>query len=260
MAQIALYEWVQDGPFNGVMGQSQSRVDLTGAFEANPIPTLIMEGEWDLTWGPEKRGVLAGNHPNARMVTFEKAGHSIFNEDTEAFFATLQEFVGALTPVEPGDMETFKADLQEWREEWMASAAYNLTVIDWGRGASEEIARTFSPSWVEETLEPHGYLRLGFALYDVERYEEALSVFTRLGLEAEGEGDPPMVAVAAIWEGHMLDLLGRREEAIAKYQAVVEMDVQASRSHDQYGLRYAPSPYAAERIETPFRRIENRSR
>lgn len=260
MAQIALYEWVHDGNFNGVMSQSQSRVDLTGAFEANPIPTLIMEGEWDLTWGEEKRAVIARNHPNARMVTFQKAGHSIFNEDSEAFFRTLREFVQDLAPVDPGALATFEAELGEWREAWMASPAYNLSVMDWGKAASEEIAEAFSPAWVQETIDLIRYLRLGFALYDVERYEEALGVFARLGTEARLGGDERMAAVGAIWEGHMLDLLGRREEALARYRVVVEMDVQASTSHDQYGLRYVPSPYAAERLMTPFTRIENRMR
>ena len=30
-------------------------------------------------------------------------------------------------------------------------------------------------------------------------------------------------------------------------------------SHGQYGMKYRPSPYAAERLKTPFRRIENNS-
>jgi tetratricopeptide (TPR) repeat protein len=260
MAQIALYEWVHDGNFNGVMGQSASRVDLTGAFDANPIPTLIMEGEWDLTWGPEKRLALAENHPNAKMLTFEEAGHSIFNEDTEGFFTALQGFLQGLGPVDPQALVAFKAELETWREAWMASPRYALRVVDWGQGASEEIAETFSPGWMEELTSASDYLRLGFALYDVRRYEEALGVFARFEAEARQDGNQVYVVMASIWEAHMLDLLGRRSEAVALYQRVAEMDIQRTYSHDQYGLRYAPSPYAAERIKTPFQRIENRER
>ncbi|MGD8726844.1 MAG: alpha/beta fold hydrolase, partial [Gemmatimonadales bacterium] len=104
MAQIALYEWVHDGNFNSIMNQSRVRVDLTRAFDANPIPTLIMEGAWDLTWGQEKRAALAANHPNARMVVFERAGHSIFDEDPGGFFTALREFVQGVTPVQPEAM------------------------------------------------------------------------------------------------------------------------------------------------------------
>ena len=261
MAQIALYEWVQDGNFNSIMNQSKSRVDLTGAFDANPIPTLIMEGEWDLTWGPEKRTALAANHPNGWMVTFEHAGHSIFNEDPEGFFSTLRDFMQGLTPVDPESMARFKADLQQWREAWMASPGYNLRVVDWGRAASESIAQAFEPSWVEQTSAPTEYLRLGFALYDVERYDDARTVFAHFRTESRREGaEETIIALASIWEAHMLDLLGRRSEAVALYQEVADMDLQDTWSHGQYGLRYRLSPYAAERLDTPFQRIENRQR
>ncbi|UCG87490.1 MAG: alpha/beta fold hydrolase [Gemmatimonadota bacterium] len=260
MAHIALYEWVQDGNFNSIMNQSKNRVDLTGAFDANPIPTLITEGEWDLTWGPEKKHALAANHPNGRMVIFEHAGHSIFNEDPEGFFGTLRDFVEGLTLVEPEAMATFKAELDVWREAWMASPAYNLRVVDWGRGASESIAEAFEPSWVEETRTTIEYLRLGFALYDVERYDDARAVFAHFRAESRREGSAQAIALASIWEAHMLDLLGRRSEALALYREVADMDLQDTWSHSQYGMRYAPSPYAAERLDTPFQRIENRQR
>ncbi len=260
MAQIALYEWVQDRNFNSIMNQSQARVDLTEAFNANPIPTLIMEGEWDLTWGPEKRAALAANHPNGRMVVFEQAGHSIFNEDPEGFLKTLRDFVQGLPPVDPQAMEGFKARLEQWREAWMASPAYNLRVVDWGRGASESIAHAFEPSWVDETRTLTEYLRLGFALYDVERYDDARGVFAHFRAESGSEGTAESIALAAIWEAHMLDLLGRRSEAVALYQEVVDMDLQDTWSHGQYGMRYQLSAYAAERLETPFERIENRQR
>jgi len=258
MARIALYEWVQDGNFNGIMNQSKSRVDLSGAFDANPIPTLIMEGEWDLTWGPEKRTALAANHPNGQMVTFEHAGHSIFNEDPEGFFGALRNFVQGLTPVEPAAMARFTASLHEWREAWMASPAYNLRVMDWGLGASKSIAESFEPSWVEETNTSTDYLRLGFALYDVRRYDAARAVFAHFTAESRREGTAETIALASIWEAHMLDLLGRRREAVALYREVVDMDLQDTWSHGQYGLRYTLSPYAAERLDTPFQRIENR--
>jgi proline iminopeptidase len=260
MAQIALYEWVQDRNFNSIMNQSRVRVDLTGAFDANPIPTLIMEGEWDLTWGPEKKAALAANHPNGRMVIFEHAGHSIFDEDPEGFFSTLREFIEGITPVDPEDIARFKSGLDEWREAWMASPAYNLQVVDWGRGASESIAQAFEPSWLEESRTSTEYMRLGFALYDVERYEEARSVFAQFRTESRREGTPQTLALASIWEAHMLDLLGRRSEAVVLYREVADMDLDDRQSHGQYGMRYRLSPYAAARIDAPFERIENRNR
>lgn len=51
-----------------------------------------------------------------------------------------------------------------------------------------------------------------------------------------------------------------REEASARYQAVAELDSDLQWQQDQYGLVYHVSPYARERIQAPFRRIENRQR
>jgi hypothetical protein len=123
-----------------------------------------------------------------------------------------------------------------------------------------EIAEAFDPTWVEQVSTPTDYLRLGFALYDVERYEDARAVFARLRSVAQTEGEQSRAALASIWEAQMLDLLGRRSEAVALYQTVVDMDLQMDQMHGQYGSRYRLSPYAAERLETPFRRLENRNR
>ena len=66
--------------------------------------------------------------------------------------------------------------------------------------------------------------------------------------------------MALIWQGHMLDLLERRAEAIPLYQEAADMDVQESWQHTQFGLEYVLSPYAAERVSSPFRRLENQQR
>jgi tetratricopeptide (TPR) repeat protein len=100
-------------------------------------------------------------------------------------------------------------------------------------------------------------LRMGFALYDMKRYAEALEVFTRIEESARAEGSKDGQASAFIWQGHMLDLLGRREEAIARHRRVVEMGVESLSQHGQYGLDFADVPYASKRLETAFKRVEN---
>jgi len=260
MARIALYEWVQDDNFNSIMNQSKSRVDLTGAFDSNPIPTLIMEGVWDLTWGPEKATAFAANHPNGRLVMFEHAGHSIYNEDPEAFFRTLREFIENLETPDSEALSSYSQELAEWREAWRASPEYTIRALDWGRAASMTIAAEFDPSWVEEVRSPTDYLRLGFALYDARRYDEARSVFVRLKEMATSDEEDEEAALASIWEAHMLDLLGRRSEAVTLYRQVAEMEIEGNWSHGQYGMRYEMTPYCTERLETPFQRIENRER
>lgn len=259
-AHIALYEWVQDADFNSIMNQSQEKVDLTGAFDENPIPTLILEGKWDLTWGLEKPTILSRNHPNARMVVFEGAGHSIYDENPDAFFSELEGFVRDLPSVTSAEIEHYKEHLAGWRARWLGSPLYHLKAAGWGMDGSRRIAEAYDVEWLEAIDDPAGFVRVGFALYDTRRYEEALRVFERFAETAEAAGERVGLAVALIWQGHMLDLLGRREEAIARYQRVVDMDPEGSMQHAQYGLSYRFGPYAAERLKTPFQRVENQQR
>ena len=65
---------------------------------------------------------------------------------------------------------------------------------------------------------------------------------------------PPLSCMA------LLDLLGARDRAIIVYQKVVDMGISPQRivRDDQFGLSYSPSVYAAERMTTPFVRVENK--
>jgi tetratricopeptide (TPR) repeat protein len=257
-AQIALYEWVNDRSCNSLLNQSAQKVDLTEAFEDNPIPTLLLEGKWDLTWGDEKPTILSRNHPRARMVVIEDSGHSIYAENPDVFFAELENFVRDIKPVARSDIDAYRRQLDEWRAAWMSSPRYHVRAAGWGKGGSSKIAESYSPSWLEEISGRTELLRVGFALYDTEQYAEALDAFTRLEEAARAEGSERGQAVSLIWQGHMLDLLGRREEAVARYQLVVDMGVGGGAQHSQYGLAYQSVPYATERLETPFERVENR--
>lgn len=258
LAQIALYEWIQDADFNSIMSQSMDKVDLSGAFDDNPIPTLLLEGKWDLTWGDAKPTILSRNHPNARLVQIEAAGHSIYDENPDAFFGQFEAFVRGLKPVDPASLERFRAHLRAWRTRWKSSPVYPLKAAGWGMSGSRRIAEAYRPSWLEQIDEPVYVLRIGFAFYDTEDYAEALRLFVKLEELAQTVEDPDRRAMALIWQGHMLDLMGRREEAVTRYQLVVNMENTNGVRHDQYGLTYGYSPYAAERIGAPFQRIENK--
>jgi len=63
-----------------------------------------------------------------------------------------------------------------------------------------------------------------------------------------------------LWQGHLLDLLGRRNEAIARYQRILARQYGGQWVHDQYELRYSLMTEATTRITLRFRRIENRER
>ena len=264
MARIALYEWDNDVDFNSILNTSQSGVDLTGAFDLNPIPTLILEGKWDLTWSEEKPGIMQTHHPKAKLVIFEHAGHGIYDEDTEHFFAVLREFLQGLRPVSETDLTNYKQFLAVWSKEMekkqKESPAYFFKGLGWGLGSAKKIVEMVSAEWLEKLTEPQYFLRTGFAFYDLSKYPEALTVFEKMQALSEKKGDMADTAVSLIWQGHILDLMGKRDLAIARYQKAADMNLNQPYMHGQYNLQYRLSPYALERTKTPFKRVENNER
>ncbi|MFH1267515.1 MAG: carboxypeptidase-like regulatory domain-containing protein, partial [Planctomycetota bacterium] len=130
-----------------------------------------------------------------------------------------------------------------------------VQAADWGRKGNEAIAAVYSKELLDALPNPGMFLKTGFALYDVGRYQDALDVFARMS-ETTEQGNS-YSAVSLIWQGQMLDLMGRREEAMAAYTAAADMNVSGQMRHDQFGLAYSPSDYARERMQQPFTRVEN---
>lgn len=124
------------------------------------------------------------------------------------------------------------------------------------RVSSEIRVATVSLHAVRKRDVPKLWLQRGFAAYDTRSYEEALGAFETI--ETLDQSSQEDRATALIWRGHMLDLLGRRDEAIAEYRKVVEMGLDSGVHHDAYGLAYEYTPYATERMTTPFTRVERK--
>jgi pimeloyl-ACP methyl ester carboxylesterase len=258
IAMIARYEWVNDRGFNGTMSRSAGRVNLAGAFERSPFQTLILEGKWDLTWGEEKPAILAGNHPRARLQTIDRAGHAIYSENPDQFFAELESFMRNLVTVSADALAAYQSDLSAWRTAWRASPRYVVLDAGPGRRGSDQIMARFADDWIERLTEADELRRVGFALYDRNRLEDALAAFLKLEQLAENAGDETAAATALIWQGHMLDIMNRRDEAMARYQKVAALNLSDGANHEQYGMAYAFGDYAQERLQTPFTYIENR--
>ena len=130
-----------------------------------------------------------------------------------------------------------------------------LAAAGYDRKSNEAIASAYSADWLPSLTSPSDVLRSGMALYDVGRYDEALTVFRHMAEVASPEGID--VPIAMVWEGQMLDLLGRRQEAVNVYESVAAMNVDSEIRHDQFGMDYKPSDYARERMQQPFARVEN---
>lgn len=99
MIRSALYEWVNDKDFNEIMSNSYSNYDFKDAFENFPIPTLIIEGLEDLTWGRKKAAIFRSNHTNAQFYQINNTAHTIFKEKPDVFFTILWSFLANLYEV-----------------------------------------------------------------------------------------------------------------------------------------------------------------
>ncbi len=130
-----------------------------------------------------------------------------------------------------------------------------VQAVGYDRKANEAIAAIYSAEALSALNEPGLALKAGMALYDVGRYDEALGAFQQTARTAEGESI--YTPIALIWQGQMLDLLGRRNEAVAIYESVAAMGTTDSIRHDQFGMDYNPSEYAQELMGRPFTRLEN---
>jgi tetratricopeptide (TPR) repeat protein len=92
------------------------------------------------------------------------------------------------------------------------------------------------------------WLKLGLMLYDGRHYQEALEVMTELA-----KGDSDWRFTALVWQGHLLDLLGRRAEAVERYQEALKLPGSPKIRHDQYKL-VIDKQWVEERLKTPFER------
>jgi hypothetical protein len=92
------------------------------------------------------------------------------------------------------------------------------------------------------------WFKLGLLLYDGRHYPEALEAMSRVG-----GSDPDWGFAALVWQGHLLDLLGRRAEAVARYQEALKVPGSPKMQHSQYKL-IIDKTWVEERLKTPFER------
>lgn len=123
LARLALYEWKHDEGFREAIHQSLGTLDLTGVFENCPIPILIMEGKWDLTWGKNKSERLQACFPESRLIVFDDAGHSPFADEPKEFFAALEGFVKTVQNISDREISDWKERLADLDAERMKPAS-----------------------------------------------------------------------------------------------------------------------------------------
>lgn len=95
------------------------------------------------------------------------------------------------------------------------------------------------------------WLKLGRLLGDSGHYSDALDALDRaIGFSKK---DPMMQFYTLTCKGHVLDLAGRRSEAIASYSDALKIDIGAKTMGYDWDITI-DRKYVEDRLETPFQR------
>ncbi len=219
----AHYEWVNDVGFNQTLGNSYGRYDFKNVFNDCPIPTLLCEGKWDLTWETEKKDIFRANHPNAQFVLFENSGHSIYFDESELFFSILEKFTDNLKPVSPQKIIEWKKQSDKLlapQEKLFENEAHFFNMIATeGIDKALEYYETFKLENREESLFSEGGMNgLGYSYLNKKEYETAIKLF-----EMNVESFPDSWNVYdSLGEAYLAN--GDTEKAIVNYKKSIELN------------------------------------
>ncbi len=95
------------------------------------------------------------------------------------------------------------------------------------------------------------YAKLGLSLYEGGRHVEALEAFERGHKKAKANSVYGFVTAA--WQGHLLDLMNRRDDALTAYEKALTYPSSMTMRHDQFGITLSHR-WIKARIRKPFER------
>ncbi|MBT4496304.1 MAG: hypothetical protein HOC74_01195 [Gemmatimonadetes bacterium] len=125
-----------------------------------------------------------------------------------------------------------------------------LRELPW-TGVDEKARELFRKAREADPEDANFWGVLGLKAYDGGFYPEALEAFRRaVDLTAKGN---IWKFVATVWQGHLLDLLGQRDEAVQCYEKARELDADETMEHGQYDI-LIDTRWVLERLKTPFER------
>jgi len=116
-------------------------------------------------------------------------------------------------------------------------------------GAKSQAVEVFKEAKQSGFANSDAWLKLGLVLADAHAYSEALEAFEQVGGITGYRGNAGFVAM--VWEGHVLDLMGQRDEAVKRYKRALELDKGYAMRHDQFGI-VVNRQWVEGRLKEPF--------
>lgn len=221
--RASLYEWVNDKGFNRTMSSSFGRYNFEHVFDNCPIPTLLCEGEWDLTWSAGKKDIFKKNHPNAQFVLFENSGHNIFYDESDLFFSTLKKFVKRLKPASDEKIDEWKKQsyklLSPQEKLFNREARFFKMIATEGIDKATEYYTAFKFTNKEDVLFSEiGMNSLGYSYLRKKEYEIAIKLF-EMNVEAFPDS---WNTYDSLGEAYLAN--GDKEKAIENYKKSIELN------------------------------------
>ena len=118
-------------------------------------------------------------------------------------------------------------------------------------GVEKEALRLYAKAQELQAKNEDTWFKLGLLLYDGGYYRQALGAFKRTSAVSGDSSNKKFGAL--VWEGHMFDLLGQRDEAIRQYKAALSIEAGQELHHDQYSMT-VNRKWVEARIQIPFQR------
>jgi hypothetical protein len=126
----------------------------------------------------------------------------------------------------------------------------NVKGLPWV-GAGRKALEVYAKAREGQLADAAGWFKLGLVLYDAQQYQEAMESFRRT--QALSKADRLQTFAAIVWQGHLFDLQGERQKALACYREALKHPSQQTLRHDQYGIQLNEQ-WARDRLVEPFRR------
>ncbi len=129
--------------------------------------------------------------------------------------------------------------------------ARKIDSLPW-TGSGKKALDVFNEAKKLELVDDNVWLQLGLKLYDGKYYLEALEAFKKGGQTEKSAAILKFTSL--VWQGHILDLLDRREEALECYKKASKIDIgEGYMKHSQYKM-IINKEWVKERLKTPFER------
>lgn len=251
LALIALYEWNPAPGFNNLMSNDMDKISLDNKFDNFVIPTLVMEARWDLTWDTDKAEFIRKNHPHAQFEYFEISGHKIFADEPGKFFTLLNKFLSSLTEASypcidckiqwPEPISGLSCKFAIVRSMPQSSMREKLMLECYEQALRDSVTdNSIWGSLVYNFIKARDCDKALVALQNSERSLKATS------LKSWQEFGYCIKA----WQGHILDLIGKREQAVNAYEEALQI-MNGEPVEDSCGIKI-DRQWLKDRLKSPF--------